>query len=68
MGVTGLDLKLVHEIHDDFLTIIGNIKRKNSNTTILLSEIKPRNDTFDREVMQLNALLFKSICLDDKFI
>ena len=45
--------------------MIGNIKIKNPNTKILLSEITPRNDAFDREVMQLNALLFNSIRLAD---
>ena len=58
-------MKPVHEIHDDLLTIIGNIKIKNPNTKILLSEITPRNDAFDKEVMQLNAPLFNSIRLDD---
>ena len=50
-----MDLKPVHKIHDDLLTIIGSIKIKDPNTKL----------TFDKEVMQLNALLFNSIRLDD---
>ena len=63
--VSSQDFRIIGIIHDDLSTSIGNVKRQNPNTKILLSEITPRNDAFDREVMQLNALLFNSVRLDD---
>ena len=59
-GVNDLDLKTIDTVHEELLSTITQLRSNFPEIKIILSEITPRFDSFDRDVLKLNALLFQT--------
>ena len=59
-GVNDVELFSAERVHDEYCSIISKIKSNHPQLQIVLSEITPRFDLLDNQVLRLNALLFQT--------
>ena len=60
VGVNDLEFHAAERVHKEYCSIISKIKDDFPNLKIVLSEITPRFDISDNQVLHLNALLLAS--------
>ena len=59
-GVNDVELFSAERVHHKYCSIISKIKSNHPQLQIVLSEITPRFDLLDNQVLRLNALLFQT--------
>ena len=68
-GVNDTDNKAAHQVANEFLELVTNIRKQFGNVRIVLSEISPRNDRVDSVVVEANNIIKRELANDkDTFL